>query len=181
LPPRRFRNLALALAAAAVTSATSAAPAQAQTTYYLRNVTFSDGTAVNGSFSVNSSGYPAGYNFVTTDGDLTGYHYNNDINVSYNPGDSTITFFHSDPSYDGFLTLTGHDPIDSVTVDPLVFGGASLECSSYSCPSGVSRNIVSGFLTTAIPEPATWAMMLVGFGGVGGTLRLGRRKVLAAA
>ena len=31
----------------------------------------------------------------------------------------------------------------------------------------------------AVPEPASWALMLVGFGGVGGVLR--RRRQLAAA
>ena len=30
--------------------------------------------------------------------------------------------------------------------------------------------------TSAVPEPATWAMMLVGFGGMGAALR-SRRKV----
>ena len=31
----------------------------------------------------------------------------------------------------------------------------------------------------AVPEPATWAMMILGFGGVGALLR--RRSILAAA
>jgi hypothetical protein len=33
------------------------------------------------------------------------------------------------------------------------------------------------FTTPAVPEAATWAMMLVGFGGIGGALRSSRRKV----
>lgn len=28
----------------------------------------------------------------------------------------------------------------------------------------------------AVPEPATWAMMRLGFGAIGGALRFGRRK-----
>jgi hypothetical protein len=35
-------------------------------------------------------------------------------------------------------------------------------------------------VSRGVPEPATWAMMLAGFGLVGATLR-GRRGVLAAA
>jgi hypothetical protein len=39
-------------------------------------------------------------------------------------------------------------------------------------------NIVGGQATGAVPEPATWAMMLIGFGAIGGTLRR-RQKVTA--
>ncbi len=35
-------------------------------------------------------------------------------------------------------------------------------------------------LTSAVPEPATWAMMLVGFFGAGSMLRTTRRKELMA-
>lgn len=36
-------------------------------------------------------------------------------------------------------------------------------------------------LTTAVPEPASWAMMIVGFFGLGATLRRARRSPLLAA
>ncbi|HEY1927801.1 MAG TPA: choice-of-anchor R domain-containing protein [Caulobacteraceae bacterium] len=35
-------------------------------------------------------------------------------------------------------------------------------------------------VSVAVPEPAAWALMLVGFGGLGGALRFGRRNVVAA-
>jgi len=35
-------------------------------------------------------------------------------------------------------------------------------------------------LATGVPEPATWAMMIIGFGGVGSMLRSARRKQAAA-
>jgi subtilisin-like proprotein convertase family protein len=35
--------------------------------------------------------------------------------------------------------------------------------------------------TAAIPEPATWAMMILGFGGVGGVLRSARRRAATAS
>jgi hypothetical protein len=34
---------------------------------------------------------------------------------------------------------------------------------------------------TAVPEPSTWAMMLLGFGGLGVVARLRRRRAAAAA
>lgn len=34
---------------------------------------------------------------------------------------------------------------------------------------------------TAVPEPAGWALMLIGFGGLGGALRLSRRRTSAAS
>jgi hypothetical protein len=36
-------------------------------------------------------------------------------------------------------------------------------------------------VTTAVPEPATWAMMLAGFGGLGAAMRARRRSVAATA
>jgi hypothetical protein len=42
---------------------------------------------------------------------------------------------------------------------------------------GSGGGIVSG----AVPEPASWAMMLIGFGGLGGTLRARRNKELLAS
>ena len=36
------------------------------------------------------------------------------------------------------------------------------------------------FVPDAIPEASTWAMMMIGFGGIGGTIRYRRRKSVAA-
>jgi hypothetical protein len=39
----------------------------------------------------------------------------------------------------------------------------------------------NGTFTAGVPEPATWALMIVGLGGVGGVLRSRRRAVTAVA
>lgn len=36
------------------------------------------------------------------------------------------------------------------------------------------------YVTAAVPEPSTWALMLLGFGAVGGAMRMKRRKASAA-
>ncbi|MGZ3371658.1 MAG: PEPxxWA-CTERM sorting domain-containing protein, partial [Caulobacteraceae bacterium] len=49
--------------------------------------------------------------------------------------------------------------------------------TSLSDPS--HQNFAIGWPVQGVPEPATWAMMLVGFGGLGAMLR--QRKARAAA
>jgi hypothetical protein len=67
----------------------------------------------------------------------------------------------------------------------LTFGYTSLEGQGYAGFQGTGdegwglRDIqVSG---NAVPEPATWGLMIVGFGGMGGLLRRQRRQQAAAA
>jgi hypothetical protein len=38
-----------------------------------------------------------------------------------------------------------------------------------------------GAIFAAVPEPETWAMMLVGFGGLGAAMRSRRKGVVATA
>jgi hypothetical protein len=45
----------------------------------------------------------------------------------------------------------------------------------------VYDDITLGSSTPGVPEPATWAMMLVGFGGLGAAMRSARRKQAALA
>jgi len=41
-------------------------------------------------------------------------------------------------------------------------------------------NVTVDFLRTGVPEPATWALLIAGFGVVGGAMRTRRRAALAA-
>ena len=74
--------------------------------------------------------------------------------------------------------------ISGLSYDPAVTFGSSVRLNlsqslSYSVAGGQASygsarlGIVS---VAAVPEPATWAMMLVGFGMIGGVTRYRRRK-----
>ena len=51
---------------------------------------------------------------------------------------------------------------------------------NFSIPSDTITLIVPGTGAGAVPEPSTWAMMLIGFGGIGYSMRR-RRKTTAIA
>jgi hypothetical protein len=145
------------------------------TTFYLKDVKFDDGATVNGRFSANQYGIVDYRNVVTSGGTLVAYQYNNNANMQYDPGDSGFTLYH--PDYDGYLTIQTAERLDMLNgAAAILTGGASYECSSFSCPGGgIARHVVSGFITTvapnAVPEPASWALMLAGIGVVGAGLR----------
>jgi hypothetical protein len=53
--------------------------------------------------------------------------------------------------------------------------GLALTLASSAGAAGPVRHIV-----VAVPEPASWALMMLGMGGVGGLMRLKRRQRRAA-
>ncbi|WP_246167134.1 PEPxxWA-CTERM sorting domain-containing protein [Sphingomonas piscis] len=68
----------------------------------------------------------------------------------------------SSPRTNGRLTFFA-DAGTTITGLSLFSGGNSLETDNYG-------------VTSAVPEAATWAMMLLGFGGIGFSMRRGRRS-----
>jgi hypothetical protein len=88
--------------------------------------------------------------------------YNNTANPLSNPG-----------SFSGWQQVTFNFKATSTT-----------ELLSFLSDGAPSNNLppvafLDGVSLTMVPEPATWAMMLVGFGGLGAALR--RRRALATA
>jgi hypothetical protein len=69
------------------------------------------------------------------------------------------------------------DPSQLFVSSPGEFGGGPMESEFfYSDPDLTAQTLT----ITAVPEPATWAMMLLGFLGVGFVIRGARRKVVPA-
>ena len=86
-------------------------------------------------------------------GDISGTPNNGGVHFSFNPSSQ---LFHSSQ---GDFTLN---------VDPFTVSG------------GGQLTRITGYIqTVAVPEPATWAMMLVGFAGIGMAMRRRRSPALA--
>jgi hypothetical protein len=91
-------------------------------------------------------------------------------------------FFGSPGTFNNFGTGFKRSGEDSVAPryddksDAMLFSGTGLRLSvgtgrTFSTSFG---NRVSISLVSSVPEPATWAMMLIGFGAVGYTMRIRR-------
>lgn len=93
-------------------------------------------------------------------------------------GNGTAAWQNSERFTFGFLSGLGYNPNvnDTYSVNlTATFGNGNSPTSltSYAQVGG-------GYLAAAVPEPATWAMMLVGFGAIGFSMRRQRKtRVLA--
>lgn len=73
------------------------------------------------------------------------------------------------PSFEGMHTLS----VAAANIDYVLFGG------SGQAGSSVYSDNFTFEIQRGVPEPGTWALMLLGFGGLGGVLRA-RRQTSAA-
>jgi hypothetical protein len=92
-------------------------------------------------------------------------------NISYSSDFFSFTRPGIDTAYEFSLLGSGASPITLASIDPTltnVTGARSL--------TTFRGNEVGVLGVSAVPEPAAWAMMLIGFGGLGSTLRRQRRK-----
>jgi hypothetical protein len=75
----------------------------------------------------------------------------------------------------GCTLCADSNPIVTLTfsgADQTNFGGLRLSSSQNAFE-------VDNFVVTGVPEPATWALMLLGFGGIGFAMRRSRKPALA--
>jgi hypothetical protein len=165
-----------------------------------QNVLFNTGTGTTVSGTTNMSGTlvnfssstgqtlianPSGQAHITTDdngGLLTS------INVS-SPGNTFLDFI-GNPEHSGAFTVTvktndgtftdnlpGGPGENFVTI--LAQGNETIFSVAFTSSAGFGtfdQPRISG-IASAVPEPSTWAMMLLGFAGLGFAFRQSRRKV----
>ena len=81
----------------------------------------------------------------------------------------------------GQTTFTGAPGLQTASVfNPTVSGPFSVT-QRYTITATGSGQQLSTINLAAVPEPGVWALMLLGFGGVGAMLRTNRRRALAFA
>ncbi len=169
---RIWRRVMIALAFAAF----SLAPSQAAAAVYLFTIS-GNGTAA--SFSLNSSPIPSGTS--STDflmSDVAGIYNGSPTNF-----DELFFFVTSDGgglqlntlSLGTLYDLAGSQLFSGTTSNPtFILGNYSM--STY----GSEDHLYSLSISSAVPEPATWTMMMLGFGAIGLALRQ-RRRITAAS
>jgi hypothetical protein len=105
---------------------------------------------------------------------------NYDVSVTASAGDTSAYF--TNPIFDH-----GANPVESWATETLDFvaTGSSTLITLHGGPSLAEQaaigldNVSVVQLDSGVPEPASWAMMLGGFGMVGGAMR-SRRRIAAA-
>ncbi|XSC47177.1 PEP-CTERM sorting domain-containing protein [Bradyrhizobium sp. RDT10] len=176
---RKAKTLAIACAALL---ALSALPAQASIIdWTLANVFFSDGGSASGTFSTDSTtGDVVSFDITTTLGTkLAGTVYETAGAELYNNfwGPQSFLIKNRTTFYD--LELAFVDPLTAPGVISLALQRASYECRNCS----PARIVISGeavAAVAAVPEPATWAMLLMGLLGIG-AFRIRQNGGLGAA
>jgi hypothetical protein len=77
--------------------------------------------------------------------------------------------------------VSGHALSDSATYDNATFASLGVTPGTYKWTWGTGDHADSFTLQIGVPEPSTWAMMLVGFGLVGfAAMRKGKREARLA-
>ena len=82
----------------------------------------------------------------------------------------------------GTSTTGGNQPFETYTMSFTADQAGSVKIGIGTQDGGNIGPVLDNvnLSVSAVPEPASWAMMLVGFGGLGATLRASRRKPAAA-
>ena len=169
------------------------------TAYSSLGVLFSGTNA--GTWGGNSNGNPGNWGLEGTNGpQFLGFNgsnngYSETVQFASAITAASLDFSRSNGSVDGSITLTAFDGVTPVSSDTSALGalnswstlsvsGAGITSIEWSgTGSGFHPYGVDNFVfSTGVPEPSTWAMMLLGFAGLGliAYRRKAKRTLMAA-
>ena len=150
-------------------------------------------TPVDGSFAFTYTGaapltvgfttYNAGANLLSgtfTNATIVGITGGTSGNFSASTGAGSIISLASD-----FLDFSGANSFDfsigfNAMTSPFGVSNAQSALNTFRAATGGSFGTDSAAMTATIPEPASWALMVTGFGGLGVALRRRRKQVVTA-
>jgi hypothetical protein len=165
---RIFAAASLAIAALGASGSSS----QANVRYTVENATFDDGTSLTGYFILNQYDQLASWDLTTVTGTngtgtVAGFEYTPSTTfLSGGCVTSPCFVFGRAPTYFGSLQLAFVNTLPLFGTDPFDLNN-SWETYSFGSPGVPVRFLQSGDVVASIPEPATWAMMVIGFAGLG--------------
>lgn len=143
--------------------------------------------ASNGARSIDLSGNGPGSISQTFD-TIVGALYNVTFDLAGNgdggPGQKTATVLASGGTLGTFSTPSSPKP--NLTYTPYTYtftatGSATTLTFASATNTAFGPVLDNVSVTAAVPEPATWAMMMLGFGAMGSVLRRRKRSVFATA
>jgi hypothetical protein len=170
---------ALTAALAAGAAMTLAAPAHAAVVFNLDNVMLVDGGTLTGTFTT-SDDLSQLLDFSITSSANSGWPYGNFPGVTYDFDDATSIDY---TSARGFRAIFDTGYLDIYSVLPIsLTGSTALDQTTAETFRNQTRYLTGGSISavaTAVPEPATWALMILGFGIVGAAMRKRQRVSLS--
>lgn len=107
-----------------------------------------------------------------------------EFNIVYNSTANTLSFTYTPGTNDPVIHYLGISQANMYVLlyDVSSITSGTIDLTSYF-PNNPGFSHIDIFDTGApgVPEPATWAMMLLGFGGIGMTMRRKRRNLMQVA